>query len=63
MGKNILQRSIITVIANPGGRDYGGIAKTTEYLFIFSKSFDTELKKIPDENHQFKMQDDIGPFE
>ena len=56
-------RSMITVIANPGGRDYGGIAKTTEYILIYSKSENTILKKVPDENHIFEMKDEIGPFE
>ena len=56
-------RSMVTVIANPGGRDYGGIAKTTEYIMIYSKSESTVLQKVPDENHIFEMKDEIGPFE
>lgn len=56
-------RSMVTVIANPGGRDYGGIAKTTEYILIYSKSENTILQKVPDENHVFEMRDEIGPFE
>ncbi|MBQ9897062.1 MAG: site-specific DNA-methyltransferase, partial [Synergistaceae bacterium] len=30
-------KSLITIIANPGGRDYGGIAKTTEYILVYTK--------------------------
>ena len=56
-------RSLVTVVANPGGRDYGGIAKTTEYVLIYSKTEQTTLQKVPDENHLFTMEDDIGPFE
>lgn len=56
-------RSTITVIANPGGRDYGGIAKTTEYILVYSKSESSVLNKIPDESHVFDMYDEIGPFE
>jgi len=56
-------RSVITVIANPGGRDYGGIAKTTEYVLIYAKSSESIINKIEDENHVFEMKDDIGPFE
>lgn len=52
-------RSMVTVIANPGGRDYGGIAKTTEYIMIYSKSESTVLQKVPDENHIFEMKDEI----
>lgn len=51
-------RSMVTVIANPGGRDYGGIAKTTEYIMIYSKSESTVLQKVPDENHIFEMKDE-----
>ena len=56
-------RSLVTVMANPGGRDYGGIAKTTEYMLIYAKSVDAIINKIPDENHVFDLHDDLGPFE
>ena len=56
-------RSIITVMANPGGRDYGGIAKTTEYMLVYSKSDETVINKVPDESHTFTMCDQYGPFE
>lgn len=56
-------RSVITVTANPGGRDYGGIAKTTEYLLVYAKSEKTIISKVSDESHVFEMYDDVGPFE
>ena len=56
-------RSMITVMANPGGRDYGGIAKTTEYLLVYSKTEYAEIYKVADESHVFEMKDELGPFE
>ena len=49
-------RSMITVMANPGGRDYGGIAKTTEYLLVYSKTEYAEIYKVADESHVFEMK-------
>ncbi len=56
-------RSLITVIANPGGRDYGGIAKQTEYVLVYSRSEDSLIQKVPDESHIFNLKDEWGPFE
>ena len=56
-------KSLITIIANPGGRDYGGIARTTEYMLVYTKREDDILKKVPDENHVFSMYDENGSFE
>ena len=56
-------RSVITIVANPGGRDYGGIAKTTEYLLVYSKTPKALINKVPDEAHVFEMVDSLGPFE
>lgn len=56
-------RSLITIISNPGGRDYGGIAKTTDYLLVYAKTEESVISKIPDENHIFDMKDELGPFE
>lgn len=55
--------SIMTVIVNPGGRDYGGIAKTSEYVLVYRKSSNTTLFKINDDEHIFTMKDEISPFE
>ena len=56
-------RSLITVIANPGGRDYGGIAKQTEYILVYGRSECSEIQKVPDASHVFDMKDEWGPFE
>lgn len=56
-------RSIITVMANPGGRDYGGIAKTTEYILVYSKTENAIINKVEDESHVFEMKDELGVFE
>ena len=56
-------RTLITVVANPGGKDYGGIAKTTEFVLAYAKSSETELSKISDKSHSFEMEDDYGKFE
>lgn len=52
----------ITVVSNPRGRDYGGIARMHDYLFVYSKNSIT-LNLIPDENSQFKLFDENGGFE
>lgn len=56
-------RSLVTIVSNPGGRDYGGIAKTTEYVLVYSKTDKSIINKIHDESHVFEMKDEIGPFE
>ena len=56
-------RSLITVIANPGGRDYGGIAKKTEYILVFAKTSNAIINKISDVSHVFETKDDYGAFE
>ncbi|MCF8054164.1 MAG: site-specific DNA-methyltransferase [Deltaproteobacteria bacterium] len=54
----------ITVVNNPRGRDYGGIANMHEYIHIFSKSqFDYEMFRIVDEGKKFPFTDKIGGFE
>ena len=56
-------RSLITVISNPGGRDYGGIAKTTEYVLVYSRSENGVLQKVESNERTFTMFDEIGGFE
>lgn len=56
-------RSLITVVANPGGRDYGGIAKTTEFVLVYSKEPEPMLVKIESDEHNFILQDAFGKFE
>lgn len=50
------------VVTNRGGRDYGGIAKTHEYLLIYSKKINVELYQIKDLNKKFQYVDENGGF-
>ena len=51
------------VIINRGGRDYGGIAKTHEYLLVFSKNKLKELNFIEGKDKKFRYEDKNGGFE
>lgn len=53
----------ITVVGNPRGRDYGGIARMHDYILAYKKSAVTELNFIEDEGNEFKMFDSLGGFE
>lgn len=53
----------ITVVANPRGRDYGGVARMHDYILVYKRSDLCELNLINDENSEFTMFDDIGGFE
>ncbi|WP_024858128.1 site-specific DNA-methyltransferase [Ruminococcus albus] len=53
----------ITVVGNPRGRDYGGIARMHDYVLAYMKSDKTELNLITDKENEFKMFDDLGGFE
>ena len=53
----------IIVKSNPGGRDYGGIAQTHDYVLCYVKNVNTELNLIVDKNKKFLMHDEIGGFE
>ena len=37
----------ITVRSNPGGRDYGGIARTHDYVLMYGKTIDLEVGMVP----------------
>lgn len=50
------------VIINRGGRDYGGIARTHEYLLCYSKTIFTELNQIEEKEKEFKFKDKNGGF-
>lgn len=54
---------LITVVNNPRGRDYGGIANMHEFLFVYKKSAQTELNPIVDSQKRFPYEDEIGPYE
>ena len=54
--------SNVVVIINRGGRDYGGIAKTHEYILCFSKTPNTELNMIEEKDKKFTFTDENGGF-
>lgn len=56
-------RGVITVVSNPRGRDYGGIAKMNEYLLVYTKQPMIELNKLEDKDGGFTLFDEIGGFE
>ena len=53
----------ITVVGNPRGRDYGGVARMHDYILVYKKSNQTELNLIEDSESEFKMFDALGGFE
>ncbi len=53
----------ITVVGNPRGRDYGGVARMHDYLFVYKKSPETTINLIEDPDNNFKMFDNLGGFE
>ena len=53
----------ITVVGNPRGRDYGGIARMHDYILVYRKSSATQLNLIEDKDSTFKMFDEMGGFE
>ena len=53
----------ITVVGNPRGRDYGGIARMHDYILAYSKSKATSLNLIRDADSSFPMEDTLGGFE
>ena len=53
----------VTVVGNPRGRDYGGIARMHDYILVYRKSESTELNLIEDKESEFKMFDNLGGFE
>lgn len=53
----------ITVVGNPSGRDYGGVARMHDYLFVYKKSPEAVINLIEDSENNFKMFDSLGGFE
>lgn len=53
----------ITVVNNPRGRDYGGIANVNEFILVYKKNEETELNLIEDSAKKFKYKDSIGGFD
>jgi len=53
----------ITVVGNPRGRDYGGIARMHDYLLVYAKSEYYEINRLKNKEKKFDMFDSIGGFE
>ena len=53
----------IAVKSNPGGRDYGGIAKTHDYVLAYGNGADSALEMIGVDEASLSMRDDFGGFE
>lgn len=54
----------ITVVNNPRGRDYGGIANMHEFIHVYSKSNEEYmLYKIIDQEKKFPYEDQISGYE
>lgn len=54
----------ITVVNNPRGRDYGGIANMHEFIHVYAKvKEEVDLYKIEDPNKKFPFKDEIGDYE
>jgi adenine-specific DNA-methyltransferase len=54
----------ITVVNNPRGRDYGGIANMHEFIHVYVKNTSQyELYRIKDKTKQFPYEDEIGGYE
>jgi adenine specific DNA methylase Mod len=53
----------ITIVGNPRGRDYGGIARMHDYLLVYTKSELTELNLIEDKDGGFSAFDEYGGYE
>ena len=55
--------AMITVRSNPGGRDYGGIARTHDYVIVYGKTLEAELNLIPVEvENVLPLTDEDGRF-
>ena len=54
----------ITVVNNPRGRDYGGIANMHEFIQVYVKNpYKYQINKLEDPDKKFPFKDDIGGYE
>ena len=53
----------IVVKNNPGGRDYGGIAKTHDYVLAYGNEKSATLTMVNVDNNSLSMRDTFGGFE
>lgn len=54
---------VITVVNNPRGRDYGGIANMHEFINVYSKSLNYKMYRLVDKNKEFPYEDETSGFE
>ncbi len=54
---------VITIVNNPRGRDYGGVANMHEFVNIYAKSLSYTLYPLVDEDKEFPYKDEISGFE
>ena len=55
--------STIAVISNPGGRDYGGIARTHEYLLVYASTPEYEISNYFDKDKKMPFEDKTGKYD
>jgi adenine-specific DNA-methyltransferase len=53
----------ISVVNNPRGRDYGGIARMHEYLLVYSKNSSCIINDLDNPNKEFPFFDEKGGYE
>ncbi|CAC9444949.1 Type III restriction-modification system methylation subunit (EC 2.1.1.72) [uncultured Gammaproteobacteria bacterium] len=54
---------VITVVNNPRGRDYGGVANMHEFITIFGKTSNYRIHHLVDEKKEFPFKDKTSGFE
>jgi adenine-specific DNA-methyltransferase len=59
--KNFIAQIILK--SNPGGRDYGGLAQTHEYITCYRKTHELELNLVFDSKKEFSYSDKLGGFD
>ena len=58
--ENFISNSVVVI--NRGGRDYGGIARTHEYLLVYARKSETQLNQIEEKDKKFDYEDERGGF-
>jgi adenine-specific DNA-methyltransferase len=53
----------ITIVGNPRGRDYGGIARMHDYVLVYAKSETSEINNLNDPKKEFPFDDKKSGFE
>jgi len=55
--------STIVTLTNRGGRDYGGIARTHDYILVYAKTDRYTIYNIEDKNKVLPHKDEYGEFD